>query len=376
MLGEVYMQSFRVPRYNYRAQFGPDPDELIRRIKCMILDGRYILSDEVERFEIDFAKFIGVRFARGVNTGTDALALAMRVIGIGPGSEVITQANTFNATVAAIELVGAQPILVDAEDGSFLMDQGQAEVAITERTRAIIPVHLYGKPTPMTPLLDIARNAELSIIEDAAQAHGARWDGRCVGSFGRLACFSFHPSKNLAAAGDAGAVVTDDQDLAFALSCHRALGQAGQNDHILAGLNTKLDSIQAVILSWKLDKLEEWNEGRGRVAKGYREQLVDLPVSFQSSSPNETHVYHLFQLRTVRRDQLLAHLRSKGVDAVIRYPVPIHLQPAFQRWKWKLGQFPIAERLATELVALPIRPDMEAWEVDYVAECTRDFFQK
>ncbi len=369
------MQTFRIPRYNYRAQFGPNVDVLISRIQSMILEGHYILSAEVERFEADFAKTIGVRFARGVNTGTDALVLAMRVIGIGPGAEVITHANTFNATVAAIELVGAQPILVDAEEDSFLMNQGQVEAAITKRTRAIIPVHLYGKPTPMTLLSDIARGAELSIIEDAAQAHGARWKGRCVGSFGRLGCFSFHPSKNLAAAGDAGAVVTDDQDLAFALSCHRALGQTGQNDHILPGLNTKLDSIQAAILSWKLDKLEEWNEQRACVAKWYRERLADLPVSFQSISPDELHVYHLFQVRTLRRDELVAHLRSKGVDAVIRYPVPIHLQPAFQRWKWKRGQFPVAEMLATELVALPIRPDMEAGEVDYVAECMRDFFK-
>jgi dTDP-4-amino-4,6-dideoxygalactose transaminase len=227
----------------------------------------------------------------------------------------------------------------------------------------------------MTRLLGIARGAGLSIIEDAAQAHGARWNGRCAGGFGRLGCFSFHPSKNLAAAGDAGAVVTDDQDLALALSCHRALGQTSQNDHILAGLNTKLDSIQAAILSWKLDKLEQWNEQRAGVAKWYRERLADLPVSFQSTSPDETHVYHLFQVRTLRRDELVAHLRSKEVDAVIRYPVPIHLQPAFGRWNWKLGQFPVAEKLATELVALPIRPDMEAWEVDYVAECMRGFFE-
>ena len=368
------MQTFRVPRYNYRAQFGPNFEELISRIRCMILDGHYILSAEVEQFEAAFAKTVGVRFARGVNTGTDALALAMRVIGIGPGSEVITHANTFNATVAAIESVGAQPILVDAEEGSFLIDQGQVEAAITERTRAIIPVHLYGKPTPMERLLRIARGAELSVIEDAAQAHGARWKGRCVGCFGRLGCFSFHPSKNLAAAGDAGAVVTDEQDLAFALSCHRALGQTSQNDHVLPGLNTKLDSIQAAVLLWKLDKLEEWNAQRVCVAKWYRERLAGLPVSFQSTSPEEIHVYHLFQVRTLRRDELVAHLRSKGVDAVIRYPFPIHLQPAFQRWKWKRGQFPVAEKLATELVALPIRPDMDAWEVDYVTECMRDFF--
>lgn len=369
------MQTFRIPRYNYPAQFGPNFDELVTRIRSMILDGHYILSAEVEQFEADFAKTIGVRFARGVNTGTDAVALAMRVIGIGPGSEVITHANTFNATVAAIELVGAQPILVDAEEGSFLMDQGQVEAAITRKTRAIIPVHLYGKPTPMTRLLEIARDPELSIIEDAAQAHGARWKGRCAGSFGRLGCFSFHPSKNLAAAGDAGAVVTDDQDLASALSCHRALGQTSQNDHILPGLNTKLDSIQAVILSWKLNKLEEWNKQRAGVAKWYSERLADFPVSFQNTSPDETHVYHLFQVRTLQRDDLVAHLRSKGVDAVIRYPVPIHLQPAFRRWKWKRGQFPVAEKLATELVALPIRPDMELWEVDYVAECMGDFFE-
>ena len=365
----------KVPRYNYRQQFGDDVDVLISELRGMLLNGRYVLTEELSNFEREFAEFLGVAYARGTDTGADALVLALMVVGIGPHDEVITQANTFNATVAAIRMVGATPVLVDADDTSFLIDVSQVEAAITPRTKALLPVHLYGKPSPMFQLESIAQRAGIHLIEDAAQAHGARIAGRRVGSFGIAGCFSFHPSKNLAAAGDAGAVVTNDERLAEQIAMLRSLGQRGQNEHLVLGMNSKMDAVQARILSWKLPHLDEWNARRRTVAGWYRERLASLPVSFQSEDPNEEHAYHVFQLRTDRRDALLRHLQQSGVDAVIRYPTPIHLQAAFKDMDWRAGEFPVAERLAAELLCLPIRPDLSLTEVDYVSDCIHSFFQ-
>ena len=361
-------------RYNYPAQLQPGLDSLLADIKTMLLGGDYVLSEQVRTFEAAFANYSGTKFCRGVNCGTDALLVTLRAAGVGPGDEVITQANTFNATVAAIELAGATPVLVDPEETTFLMDARAVRAAITPRTRVLMPVHLYGKPTPMRDLLALACEKQLMVIEDAAQAHGARSDGRRVGTFGIAGCFSFHPSKNLAAAGDAGAIITNDSTLASRIDKVRALGQEAQNDHVTLGYNTKLDSLQARILSHKLVHLDEWNAQRRRVAALYREALQGLPVSFQRVDPDEEHVYHLFQIRSVRRDSLLAHLQKSGVDAVVRYPVPIHLQPAFRHRGWLSGDFPVAERLADELLCLPIRPDMTEADVDFVSGCVRSFF--
>jgi dTDP-4-amino-4,6-dideoxygalactose transaminase len=365
----------KVGRYNYPAQFGEDLAPLFADLHRMLLGGQYILTPEVKRFEEAFARYLGVAHARGVNTGTDALVLALLALGVGPGDEVITQANTFYATVAAIKLVGATPVLVDALDDTFLMNVDQVDAAVTPRTRVLLPVHLYGKPTPMGRLLALAARHGLEVVEDACQAHGARLDGRCAGTSGAVGCFSFHPSKNLAAAGDGGAVVTDRADLDEALRCRRELGQRGQNNHVALGYNSKLDALQACVLSWKLPHLEAWNSGRRRVAAAYRERLHDLPLRFQRPDPGEEHVYHLFQVRTEHRDALLAHLLAAGVDVVVRYPEPIHLQAAFADGGWKKGQFPVAERLAAELLCLPIRPDMNEAEVTYVTDQVRAFFR-
>jgi dTDP-4-amino-4,6-dideoxygalactose transaminase len=364
-----------VSRYNYPAQFGEDLQPLLDHFARLLINGPYVLTEGVAQFETEFAAYLGATHARGVNTGTDALVIALLASGIRRGDEVITQANTFNATVTAICLSGARPVLVDADEDSFLIDESQVEAALTSKTRVLMPVHLYGKPTPLEGLLRMAVKRGLELIEDAAQAHGARIHGRCVGTLGSLGCFSFHPSKNLAAAGDAGAVVTSSQRLDERVCRLRELGQHGQNNHVAIGLNSKIDAIQALVLSWKLPKLEEWNEQRRIVARWYRERLGHLPLRFQSSAPDEEHVYHLFQVRTDRRDQLLAYLRSGGIDAVVRYRTPIHLQPAFADYGWRSGQFPIAERLANELLCLPLRPDMAVGEVDYVADKVAGFFE-
>lgn len=365
----------KVNRYNYAAQFEGDMSALMSQLQDMLLAGRYVLSEEVRAFENEFAQYLGVGFVKGVNTGTDAIMLALKALEIGSGCDVVTQANTFNATVTAIRLSGARPVLVDADERTFLMDVRQLPSAISSHTRAIIPVHLYGKPTPLQEILDVADKRDIHVIEDAAQAHGARLGDRKVGSVGIVGCFSFHPSKNLAACGDGGAVVTNDKKIACQLERIRSLGQEAQNDHVILGLNSKLDAVQARILSWKLPSLDGWNERRRALAAGYRERLEDLPLTFQAYDPGkEDHVYHLFQVGTSKRDGLLCHLREHGVDAVIRYPVPIHLQPAFADCGWTKGQFPVSERLAEELLCLPLRPDMSETDLDYVSGVVREFF--
>jgi dTDP-4-amino-4,6-dideoxygalactose transaminase len=364
----------KVERYNYARQF-ENAEPLFAEIREMICSGRYILTEEVTRFEAEFARFVGTASAYGVNTGADALMIALRALDVGPNDEVITQANTFHATVAAIRHVGATPVLVDADEESFLIDEHQVESAITPRTRVILPVHLYGKPTPMSGLAALARKHGLSVVEDAAQAHGAEIEGRRVGSSGDFGCFSFHPSKNLAAAGDGGAITVNSDVLGGRVERLRALGQKRQNEHVVLGWNSKLDAVQARILSWKLPRLDAANDARRRIATLYRERLAQLPLRFQSVNPNERHVYHLFQIRTRQRDRLHVHLAQSGVDAVIRYPTPIHLQEAFADCGWRAGQFPVAEKLARELLCLPIRPDLTIEEVDYVCARVSDFFE-
>ena len=364
----------RVERYDYGAQFGDGLDGLVADLRHMLVGGDYILSAEVARFEHEFARLLGAGQAVGVNSGTDALVIAMRVLGIGPGDEVITHANAFYATAAAVVFAGATPVLVDADDGSYLIDARQIEAAVTSRTRAILPVHLYGKPTPMRPLTQLAGNHNLSIIEDAAQSHGAHVDGKAAGTHGVAGCFSFHPSKNLAAAGDGGAIVTDDADVAARARMHRNLGQDKQNHHVVLGMNSKLDAIQARVLRHKLERLDTWVRSRNAVAERYIEGLDGLPVTWQRVDGGETHAYHLFQIRTRRRDELLAFLRDAGIDAVVRYPTPIHLQAPFAAYGWRRGQFPVAERLADELLCLPIRPDLQDREIEYVVGCVREFF--
>src|SRR5579863_7892796 len=259
----------RVNRYDYAAQLD-DVDAVVADIRAMLLSGDYILTAEVDRFEREFASSLGVGHAVGMNSGTDALILALRVLGVGPGDEVITQANTFYATAAAIVFAGARPILVDADPATFLMDVSQVRSAVTGRTRVLLPVHLYGKPTRMEELLAIANEHGLSIVEDAAQAHGASIAGVTVGATGAIGCFSFHPSKNLAAAGDAGAAVTSSAELARLLRIHRNLGQDGQNHHVALGVNSKIDAIQARVLRSKLHRLDEWVRSRNEAAAHYR----------------------------------------------------------------------------------------------------------
>ena len=365
----------KVPRYNYATQFVDAFPSLSTEIQRILLTGDYVLGESVTGFERHFANYLGASHAVGVNSGTDALLLTFMALGIGPGDEVITQANTFHATVAAICLVGATPVLVNADESTFLIDSEQMASAVTPKTAALVPVHLFGKPSPMPEIMSVAERHGLLVVEDAAQSHGARICGERTGTVGVAGCFSFHPSKNLAAAGDAGAIATNDSHLDEALRHRRALGQSALNHHIVIGLNSKLDVIQARVLDGKLPLLDAWNARRREVAASYRALLLGLPLQFQREDPFEEHVYHLFQTRTSERDRLLEHLLASGVEATVRYPTPVHLQPAFADRGWQNGQFPVAETLARELVCLPIRPDMTDTEIEYTATCIREFFQ-
>jgi dTDP-4-amino-4,6-dideoxygalactose transaminase len=363
-----------VARYDFAAQLGGDLEAVLESMRQVVLRGGHGPDAEVAAFEAEFATFLGARYACGVNTGTDALVMALGALGVGSGDEVVTQANTFHATVAAVCLCGARPVLADARDDTFLMDEERFAAALTPRTKVVIPVHLFGKPTPMQRISSLSAAHGFAIVEDAAQAHGARIDGQRVGTFGTFGCFSFHPSKNLASAGDGGAVVTQDAELALEIRRRRALGQVRQNVHEVVSGNSRLHELQAVVLRAKLPKLDGWNAKRRELAATYRDALDDLPLSFQAIEPQEEHVFHLFQVRSGERDALLTYLQRLGIDAVVRYPTPVHLQPAFAGLGWQRGEFPVAERLAEELLCLPLRPDMSDGEISAVVEGVRAFY--
>lgn len=366
-----------IARSNFEFEYSECLDDALGDIRKVLLNGDYILSKYVSEFERRFASFVGCRHGIGVNSGTDAIMIALRSLGIGPGDEVITVANTFHATALAAAAVGARVSLVDAREGSFLIDVDAVENAITSATRAVVVVHLYGLLADLGKLREICRAHKLRLVEDCAQATGARTADAIAGSGGDIACFSFHPSKNLAAAGDAGIITTDQPDLAERCRSLRYFGQRQRKVHSELGYNSKLDAIQSILLAHKLPYLDDWNRKRVEAARRYRAALTGYPVRFQDAGSDLGHVYHLFQIRLAdeaTRDGLLACLRAQGVDAVVRYPAPIHLQPAFSDLGYGVGDFPVAEALAQTLLCLPIRPDLTQVEIAHIARCIGDFF--
>jgi dTDP-4-amino-4,6-dideoxygalactose transaminase len=365
-------RKYAVERINSRFELSQILPTVLSEIEHALVTGEVILSAEVDRFERAFADYVGCTHALGVNSGTDALVLALQALDIGPGDEVITVANTFHATALAIARTGATPVFADARPDDYLMDVDALESLVTDRTRAILAVHLYGLPLDPAPVLDLCARRGLRLVEDCGQAVGAMVGGRRVGSIGDLGCFSFHPSKNLGAAGDGGMVTTDDDALADRIRGLRYFGQRHRKVHSELGWNTKLDTIQAIVLHHKLPCLDGWNKVRRERAERYRARLAGLPLGFQTAT--DDHVFHLFQVETTERDALLAHLQERGIDAVVRYPVPLHRQPAFAFLGYRAGAFPVAERLAGSLLCLPIRPDLEDREMDVVVDAVRDFF--
>ncbi|HSK62752.1 MAG TPA: DegT/DnrJ/EryC1/StrS family aminotransferase [Pyrinomonadaceae bacterium] len=324
----------------------------------MLESGRYILGDEVLAFEREFASYIGVRHAVGVGSGTEALHLALAACGVGEGDEVITVAHTAVATVAAIELCGAIPVFVDIEPDYFTLDSNQLENVITSRTKAIIPIHLYGQPADLEAILSVAQQYGLKVIEDCAQAHGATYREKRVGSWGDIACFSFYPTKNLGAIGDGGAVVTNDAALAEKVRQLREYGWSERNVSSIRGWNSRLDELQAAILRVKLQFLDTDNNQRRRIAALYDELLAESDLHLPRRRQDATHVFHLYVVRSNDRDDLLARLRANHVGAMVHYPAPVHLQPAYAGRITGAGDLPNTERVAKEILSLPIYPEL------------------
>jgi dTDP-4-amino-4,6-dideoxygalactose transaminase len=361
-----------IPAANPAAQYLSHQAEINAAIAAVLDGNRYILGPQTQAFEQEFAAYLGVAHAVGVGSGTEALHLALRACHIGAGDEVITVSHTAVATVSAIELAGAVPVLVDIDPVTYTIDPQLIERAITPRTKAIIPVHLYGGAAHLQPIVDLARKYDLKLIEDCAQAHGARYADRVVGSYGDVACFSFYPTKNLGAIGDGGLVATNDPQIAENLNLLRQYGWRERYVSEVAGWNTRLDELQAAILRVKLRYLDEDNAKRRALAAIYDEQLagvVTLPIELE----NTRHVYHLYVIRYAQRDALMAFLRERGIGTAIHYPVPIHLQPAYRGRLGDAGSLPETEKAAREIVSLPMYPELSAEEVQTVAQAIREF---
>jgi len=363
-----------VPFVDLQAQHSAISAEVGEAVSRVMRDADFILGREVDLFEREFAAFCQADYGVGVDSGTSALELALRAFGVGPGDEVITVANSFIATAFAISGAGATPVLVDADPRTYTIDADLIERAVSPRTKAILPVHLYGHPADMDPILDIARRRGLVVIEDACQAHGASYRGRRAGSLGHAAAFSFYPSKNLGACGDGGMVVTSDPKAADAVRRLRNYGQRRKYHHDVRGFNHRLDTLQAAVLRVKLRHLEVWNAARRQRAQLYGERLADCPVALPQEAGYARSVHHLYVIRAEDREGLAACLSDRGIATGIHYPVPIHLQPAYRDLGYREGDFPVSERCAGQVLSLPMCPELAPEQIEYVAETVGDFF--
>lgn len=363
----------RIPYVNVAAQHAPIRDELLDAVGRVLDRGNFILGAEVESFEREFARCCGVAHAVGVNSGTDALWMALRVLGIGPGDEVITAPNSFIASVSAIKLVGARPVLVDVgEDYNISADA--IEAAITPRTRAILPVHLTGRPCDMARIMEIADRHGLHVVEDCAQAAFARFDGKSVGAFGVVGCFSLHPLKTLNACGDGGVLTTDDARLAEQLRVMRNIGLRTRDDCVMWSPNSRLDTIQAAMLLVKLKYAPSWTKARRDHADYYRSKLAGAPgLRVPVDREREYAVYHTFVIQAEERDALRAFLTERGIGSNIHYPVPIHLSTVGRELGYAEGSFPAAERQAKHIVSLPVYPELTRAQLDRVCDSVMEF---
>jgi len=356
-----------IPLVDLDLQHREIADEVRSGFDRVLAAKSFVLGPEVERFEQAYADYCGVRHCVGVANGTDAVELALRACGIGPGDEVLAPANTFVATAEAVLRAGARLVLADCDD-SYLLDPDEVAARLTPRTRAVLPVHLYGQLAPMKALSDVV-GPDVVLIEDAAQAQGATQDGRASGSFGRAAATSFYPGKNLGAYGDAGAVTTDSEEVADRLRALRNHGGVRRYEHSEVGVNSRLDGLQAVVLSAKLTRLDRWNEQRRAAAAYYDELLSGLPgVLRPATAPRNEHVWHLYVIRVPGRDEVLAALHEAGIGAGIHYPAPVHQVPAFRSLGYGSGAFPRAEQLATEILTLPLFPGIRTDQQERVVE--------
>jgi dTDP-4-amino-4,6-dideoxygalactose transaminase len=361
-----------IPLVDLKAQYQFLKPEIAAAIELVLDSGQFVLGDQVAAFEQEFAHYVGAAEGIGVNTGTSALHLALLAAGVGPGDEVITVPFTFVATVAAIGYTGATAVFVDIDPATYTMDATQLERAVTPRTKAIVPVHLYGHSADMDPILELAQRHGLVVIEDACQAHGAEYKDRRVGSIGLMGCFSFYPGKNLGACGEGGMVVTSDPECAKKVRMLRDWGQDRKYHHVLKGFNYRMENLQGSILRVKLRHLDVWTEARRDHARGYDSLLADGELTTPTERPWARHVYHVYAVRTRARDALQRTLHANGVQTGIHYPVPVHLQPAYADLGYRPGQFPQAERAADEVLSLPMYPELSRTQREMVGAVVRD----
>jgi dTDP-4-amino-4,6-dideoxygalactose transaminase len=353
----------RVPFLDLNAAYDELHDEIDAAVLRVLRRGWFILGEECEAFEQEFAEYVGARHCIGVGNGLDALVLSLRALGVGPGDEVIVPGNTFIATWLAVSQVGGTPVPVEPLPETYNIDAGAIERAITERTKVICPVHLYGQPADMDAVGDVAQAHGLAVVEDAAQAHGATFNGQRVGTFGAAAAWSFYPGKNLGAVGDAGAVTTDDDDLAHQLRLLRNYGSAQKYVHVVPGVNSRLDEIQAAVLRVKLGRLDEWNQRRSAVAAAYVDALSGTGLVLPHVDRRAEPAWHLFVVRTDRRAELVERMSASQVDTGVHYPIAPHLQDGYRILGLGRGALPLSERLHDEVVSLPIGPHMDQGQV-------------
>jgi dTDP-4-amino-4,6-dideoxygalactose transaminase len=361
----------QVPYLDLKAQYHRIKPEIDAAVTRVLESSQFVLGAEVAEFEREFAQYSGASECVALNSGTSALHLALLAVGVGPGDEVITVPFTFVASVAAVLYAGARPILIDIDRRSFTIDPSAIQAAITPRTKAILPVHLYGQPADLDPIIEIARRHGLAVIEDAAQAHGAKYKGRPVGSIGDISCFSFYPTKNLGAYGEGGAITTNNSEYAKKIRMLRDWGQDGKYHHVLRGYNYRMEGLQGAILRVKLRHLEKWTEARRAIAAQYDRLLADSGVELPAEMAEARHVYHVYTLRTEDRDGLQASLRADGIQTAVHYGLPAHLQPAYADLGYGVGSLPESEAAARQVLSLPIYPELSETAIAKVVSAVK-----
>lgn len=365
----------QIPFVDLKSQLAPIRKEVEAGFASVLDRTNFILGDDVARFETAFANYCGAKYAIGVASGLDAIHLGLRALGIGPGDEVIVPANTFIASALGVTMAGAKPVLVDADARTFLPTADAIKKAVTPRTKAILPVHLYGRMMDLSPLVDFCKEKGIAIVEDAAQAHGAKLGGKRAGTIGQVGCFSFYPGKNLGCYGDGGLVTTNDTETKEKLEGLRNYGSTKKYHHPIVGFNSRLDTIQAVVLNAKLPHLDSYNQRRYDAAVKYNAELEGVGDLILPQIPEKgSHIFHLYVLRTKKRDALLDYLGKHGVGAGIHYPTPIHLHGAYASLGHRKGDFPVSEQLSDEIVSLPMFPELTGDQIRYVATQVRNFF--
>jgi dTDP-4-amino-4,6-dideoxygalactose transaminase len=361
------MSTNKIHYLDLQTQYHTIRKEVLSALDDICDSARFAQGPSTAVFETSFANYCGVRHCVSVNSGTSALHLAMRCLDVGPGDEVITVPMTFIATTWAISYTGARPVFVDIDPERRTMDPARLEAAITRRTKAILPVHLYGQPADMEPIMRIADRSGIAVVEDAAQAHGAYYQGRRVGQFGLMGCFSFYPGKNLGAYGEGGALVTNDDNLAARARALRDHGQSQRYYHDEIAYNYRMDSFQAAVLNIKLGRLDDWNAARALRAREYSELLNKLPIGVPTHFKDSESVWHCYVIECDKRDEVRSHLMEKGVETGIHYPLPVHLQRAYSSLEHRVGDFPISEELSNRCLSLPIYPELTEAQVTAVA---------